>query len=79
MDIKNVILEFRSEVERIDQAIRSLEQLAMAKRRGRGRPPKWLSEMKAKENRTSARLRTGPHRAESFDPMPAAPTGKRAI
>jgi len=43
MDLKKIIAELRSRKEQIDQAIAALERLSIP-RRGRGRPPKLVSE-----------------------------------
>ena len=53
MDILSILAELRSEKERLEEAILTVERLAvgsMTKRRGR--PPKWLASVKA-ESRSS--------------------------
>ena len=48
MEIHNILIELRSEKERLEEAILTVERLAvgsMTKRRGR--PPKWLASVKA--------------------------------
>jgi hypothetical protein len=43
MDLTNVITELRAELNKIDVAIRALEQtIAFSGVRRRGRPPKWM-------------------------------------
>jgi AT-hook transcription factor len=41
MDLREMIAELRFERDQIDQAIQSLERLALAQPKKRGRPPKW--------------------------------------
>jgi len=55
MDLKKIISELRSQKEQIDQAIVALERLTIA-RKGRGRPPKWLSagEERAESHKAAA-------------------------
>ena len=48
MDIHRILAELRSEKERLEEAILTIERLAagsLGKRRGR--PPKWMASMKA--------------------------------
>ena len=48
MDIHSILAELRSEKDRLEEAILTIERLAagsMAKRRGR--PPKWMASVKA--------------------------------
>ena len=45
MDLHKTLKELREERGRIEEAILSLERLLLSRgKRGRGRPPKWLSE-----------------------------------
>jgi hypothetical protein len=46
MDITKMLAELRAEREGIEQAIMVLERITAGRGRGRGRPPKWMSEMK---------------------------------
>ena len=46
MDITKMLAELREERERIEQAILVLEQIASGRSRGRGRPPKWMAQLK---------------------------------
>jgi len=50
MDIQIMISELKRERERIDQTIMVLRRLALGGRRKRGRPPKYLAEMKIHKN-----------------------------
>lgn len=49
MDLTEVISDLHLELEQVDQAIRSLERLAISHPKKRGRPPKWMAEIKAKD------------------------------
>lgn len=54
MDLTEVISDLHLELEQIDQAIRSLERLAISHPKRRGRPPKWMAEIiKAKDGADS--------------------------
>lgn len=44
MDISKILVELKAEREQIEEAIRSLENLARGRVRGPGRPPAWLAE-----------------------------------
>jgi hypothetical protein len=48
MDMVKMIDELREERNRIDEAIVTLEQLAVGRGKRRGRPPAWMSEIKTK-------------------------------
>ena len=55
MDILSILAELRSEKERLEEAILTVERLAvgsMTKRRGR--PPKWLASVKAESGSQSS-------------------------
>jgi hypothetical protein len=55
MDILSILAELRSEKERLEEAILTVERLAvgsMTKRRGR--PPKWLASVKAEAGTSGA-------------------------
>ncbi len=47
MDINKILDELKAEREQVEMAIVSLERLGAAQGKRRGRPPKWLSEVKA--------------------------------
>jgi hypothetical protein len=48
MDIHNILAELRTEQERLQEAILTIERLAASSLgRRRGRPPKWLANVKA--------------------------------
>jgi hypothetical protein len=42
MDVTKILAELKAEREQIEEAIVSLERLAIGRGRGRGRPPAWL-------------------------------------
>jgi hypothetical protein len=55
MDIHSILAELRSEKERLEEAILTIERLAagsLAKRRGR--PPKWMASVKAAASEPAA-------------------------
>jgi hypothetical protein len=43
MDIVKMLAELHAERDAVDAALTVLERLAQGRRRGRGRPPKWLT------------------------------------
>jgi hypothetical protein len=48
MDIHSILAELRSEKERLEEAILTIERLAVGSlTKRRGRPPKWLANVKA--------------------------------
>ena len=53
MDVNNILAELQQERERIEEAILSLERLAIGRGKRRGRPPAWMKE--AKEGRPRGR------------------------
>jgi len=62
MDMHKVLTELHRELRGINAAMTVLERLAKTGRRGRGRPPKWLSQMKEKpDQKTSGGLRKSQH------------------
>jgi hypothetical protein len=46
MDITKMLAELRSERDQISQAIAVMERLSVGQGKRRGRPPKWLTEVK---------------------------------
>jgi len=63
MDLERVIAELVDELKQIDQAIHSLEQLSVSGHKKRGRPPKWLVDLRATD-------------APGFDRQPSKRTKK---
>lgn len=53
MDVLKMIAELRSERDQVEEAILSLERLALGRGKRRGRPPKWMTD--AIDSRSSAR------------------------
>ncbi|MGP8246301.1 MAG: hypothetical protein ACLQVN_17495 [Bryobacteraceae bacterium] len=49
MDLAKVLVELRAELDNLDAAILSLEQLKQEGHRRRGRPPKLLAELRKAE------------------------------
>jgi len=60
MDIAKTVAELRQERERIEEAIVSLERLAMGRRKGPGRPPTWMTGIALKEPRRMAGNKSKP-------------------
>ena len=48
MDVARILSELRQEREQIEEAILSLERLALGRGRKRGRPPAWALEITSK-------------------------------
>lgn len=48
MDVSKILAELREERQQIEEAIISLERLAMGRGRRRGRPPAWMADMTVK-------------------------------
>jgi hypothetical protein len=48
MDLQRYLTELHAERERIEQAILALESLSKGAGARRGRPPKWLADLKQK-------------------------------
>lgn len=46
MDVSKILAELRQEREQLEEAIMSLERLAVGRGKRRGRPPAWMSEAK---------------------------------
>jgi hypothetical protein len=55
MDIMKMLSDLRTEHSQIDEAILVLERLATGQGKRRGRPPKWLSQLRdERKSRTKA-------------------------
>jgi len=48
MDVSKILAELKAERTQIEEAIVSLERLAMGRGKRRGRPPAWISEVMPK-------------------------------
>jgi hypothetical protein len=46
MDINKMLAELRAEREQVEEAIVALQRMALGRERRRGRPPKWMAQMK---------------------------------
>ncbi len=44
MDVSKILSDLKTERQQIEEAIVSLERLALGRGRRRGRPPSWMSE-----------------------------------
>ena len=74
MDIHSILVELRSEKERLEEAILTIERLAagsLSKRRGR--PPKWMATAKAATSSLLASQTRTPKKKRRF----SATTRKR--
>lgn len=49
LDISKILDELRKELEQVEEAILSMERLAIGTGRRRGRPPAWMSKLKQDE------------------------------
>jgi hypothetical protein len=60
MDVSKILADLRQEKEQLEEAILSLERLAMGRGRRRGRPPSWMTVTKKRgrppgsKNKTAA-------------------------
>lgn len=45
MDVSKILAELKAERAQIEEAIVSLERLALGRGKGRGRPPSWMSDV----------------------------------
>ena len=51
MDVNKMLADLRREREQIEEAILTLERLAIGRGRRRGRPPAWMSQIEAPKRR----------------------------
>jgi hypothetical protein len=47
MDLEAILQQLREERDQVDESILAMERLQIGLGRRRGRPPKWLAEVKA--------------------------------
>ena len=59
MDVHKILGDLRREREQIEEAILTLERLATGRGRRRGRPPAWMSQLKAAESKSPEPKRRG--------------------
>jgi hypothetical protein len=57
MDIQKIIEELREERAQLEEAILSIERLALGRGNRRGRPPSWMALAKSAETTTKRRGR----------------------
>ena len=55
MDVNKMLADLRQEREHIEQAILTLERLALGQGRRRGRPPAWMSKLEQEQPRRRGR------------------------
>jgi hypothetical protein len=55
MDITKMLADLRAERDQVSEAIVVLERLAVGRGRRRGRPPKWMAEVKRRGRRRGVR------------------------
>lgn len=53
MDVNKILSDLRQELEQIEDAIISLERLAMGRGKRRGRPPSWMKEAEVRSQTRS--------------------------
>lgn len=58
MDLSKILAELRRERDQIDEAILTLERLALSRGRRRGRPPAWMKALR--EERRELPLKNRP-------------------
>lgn len=62
MDVMKMLKELRSERENLDEAIVTLERLAIDTGKRRGRPPKWMTAERELRSELQLSRRKGPGR-----------------
>jgi len=63
MDVTKMLADLRQEREQLEEAILSLERLAMGRGKRRGRPPSWMTETKKRGRPLGSKNKTTPHAA----------------
>jgi len=58
MDVTKILAELRQERDQLEEAILSLERLAVGRGRRRGRPPAWMSEAKKRGRPVGSKNKT---------------------
>jgi hypothetical protein len=51
MDLPNTLKELREELAQINAGIEAMERMDAGRRRGPGRPPKWVADANTKQKR----------------------------
>ena len=74
MDIHSILADLRTEKQRLEEAILTIERLAVGSlTKRRGRPPKWLASVKAEAGSVAASRAQAPKKRRRF----SAATRKR--
>jgi hypothetical protein len=60
MDVSKILADLRQEREQLDEAILSLERLALGRGRRRGRPPSWMTVAKKRGRPPGSKNKTNP-------------------
>ena len=67
MDIHSILADLRSEKERLEEAILTIERLAVGSlTKRRGRPPKWLVSVKTETDSSVGRESLAPKKRRRF-------------
>jgi hypothetical protein len=67
MDIHSILAELRSEKDRLEEAILTIERLAVGSlTKRRGRPPKWMASAKADAGPSPVSETQGPRKRRKF-------------
>ncbi len=64
MDVTKILADLRQEREQLEEAILSLERLAMGRGKRRGRPPSWMTETKKRGRPLGSKNKTNGHAAQ---------------
>jgi hypothetical protein len=72
MDVSKILDELRQEREQLEEAILSLERLAMGRGRRRGRPPSWMVEAKKRGRPPGSKNKTAKPIAQAKSSSAAA-------
>ena len=67
MDVSKILIDLRAERRQLEEAIASLQRLALGRGRGRGRPPAWMSEAAPKRRGRPPGIETSPAVAEETE------------
>jgi hypothetical protein len=65
MDVSKILEELRQDREQLEEAILSLERLALGRGKRRGRPPSWMVEAKKRGRPVGSKNKTSPAPAKS--------------
>jgi hypothetical protein len=60
MDVSKILADLRQEREQLEEAILSLERLALGRGRRRGRPPSWMTVAKKRGRPPGSKNKTNP-------------------